>query len=137
MTTREVLIDKPISFCLNILRRLPLAHYVAHLIYEQHFARASGSQRLFRGVYATFEQARRAAPKTKPIRYDDTAFGYEKHHRSIMASDYPMIYWMSRILPESSSVVDFGGNVGITYTPTRSTLHTRPIFAGWSMTCPK
>ena len=115
LTSRELLIDKPISFCLDILRRLPLARYVAHLVYEQHFARASGCQRLFHGVYATFDEAKRAAPKTKPVRYDDAAFGYEKHHRSILPSDYPVIYWMSRILPQSSSVVDFGGNVGMAF----------------------
>jgi putative methyltransferase (TIGR04325 family) len=114
-TSREILIDKPISFLLNRLRRLPLAHYVAHLVYEQHFARASGCQRLFRGVYPTFEDAKKAAPRTKPVRYDDTAYCYEKYHRSILSSDYPVIYWMSRILPECSSVVDFGGNVGMAF----------------------
>ena len=115
LTSREVLIDKPISFCLGLLRKLPLAHYVAHLMYEQHFARASGCQRLFHGVYATFEEAKRAAPKTKPLRYDDTAYSYENNHRGVMASDYPVIYWMSRVLPESSSVVDFGGNIGMAF----------------------
>ena len=106
---------RPIVFLLNLVRGLPITRYVAHILYEQHFARASGCRRLFRGVYRTFDEARRAAPKTKPLRYDDTAYDYEKNHRSILASDYPVIFWMTRILPESSSVVDFGGNVGMAF----------------------
>jgi len=114
-TAREILIDKPIVLFLNTLRRLPLTHYVAHIIYEQHFARASGRRRLFRGVYRTFEEAKQAAPRTKPLRYDDTAYCYEENHRIILSSDYPVIFWLSRLLPECSSVVDFGGNVGMAF----------------------
>ncbi|SRR5579871_234532 len=114
-TVREIFIDEPVASSLNALRKLPLARYIAHVVYEQHFARASGCRRLFRGVYQTFAEAQRAAPHTKPVHYDDSAYCYERNHQTILASDYPVIYWLSRILPESSSIVDFGGNVGMAF----------------------
>lgn len=114
-TAREILVDQPIVFLLNTLRKLPLVRYILQVVYQQHFARATGTRRLFRGVYRSFEEAQEAAPKTKPLHYDDTGYGYEKNHRVILASDYPVIYWLSRALKDGSSVLDFGGSVGVAY----------------------
>ncbi len=112
-TARETLVDGPMVFFLNALRRVPLTRYVMHLAYEQHFARAPGSRRLFRGVYRTFEEARRDAPNTKPVHYDDSGYHYGEHHRVVQPSDYPVIFWLSRTFEQCTSLIDFGGNVGI------------------------
>ena len=114
-TIREILIDQPIVFLASTLRRMPVVRYMAQIVYDQHFARASGCRRLFRGVYRSFEEAIQAAPATKPVHYDDSGYRYQQDHRAILASDYPVILWLSRVLPESSSLVDFGGNVGMAY----------------------
>lgn len=114
-TARETLVDRPITFFLRVLNRLPLTRYVMRLAYEQHFARASGSRRLFRGVYRTFEEARRDAPRTKTVHYDDSGYRYGEHHRIVQSSDYPVMFWLSRAFEQCASLVDFGGNVGIAF----------------------
>lgn len=122
--------DLPITSLLAALKRLPVTRYVAHAAYERRFATASGCQRLFRGVYRSFEEARQAAPATKPLHYDDSAYGYGKNHRIILASDYPVILWLSKILPECSSVLDYGGNVGIAFYSYRKYI-TYPPYLRW------
>ena len=114
-SVREVLIDQPIVFLIDRLRRLPFIRHLRQSFEDQRFARASGCQRLFHGVYESFAQAAAAAPKTKPLHYDDQAFGYQQSHRSVLASDYPVIFWLGRLLASCSTLVDFGGNVGMAY----------------------
>jgi len=114
-SAREALVDRPIASFLKAMQRLPLTRYVMRLAYEQHFARASGTRRLFRGVYRTFEEAERDAPATKPVHYDDSGYQYGEQHRVVQSSDYPVIFWLSRAFEQCASLIDFGGNVGISF----------------------
>ena len=75
----------------------------------------------FRGVYNSFDEAILSAPKTKPIGYDDLdlALDYKSSLPDQIASyDYPVLFWLRKILDQNSSpptIFDFGGNVGTHY----------------------
>lgn len=80
--------------------------------YDRPFSNGRG---LFRGVYATFEEAARSAPDTKALGYDqpDAAAMYRDRLDRIYPSDYPMVFWLKTVMDEIRTVFDFGGHVGI------------------------
>ncbi|MDQ2899557.1 MAG: TIGR04325 family methyltransferase [Acidobacteriota bacterium] len=84
---------------------------------NRRFSRKSAWARMFRGVYGSFGEAIRAAPKNLPIGYDNTdaATFLIQDDWKVLPSDYPVMFWLARALPESMSVFDFGGYVGISY----------------------
>lgn len=84
--------------------------------YERRFAHAI-HENLFRGVYDSFDEAVRSAPSTKPIGYDQPgpAAMYEERLERVFPADYPVLFWLSRILPNCRKVFDFGGHVGVAY----------------------
>lgn len=81
----------------------------------------------FWGVFETFEQAKQAAPKTKPIGYDNEKLAQEYQQMleqnnwegsgwSVRSHDYPVLFWLRSIFEEGcTQIFDFGGNVGIHY----------------------
>src|ERR1700739_1426663 len=98
----------------RVLRRIlsfPGVGLVCRCVYRPYFARASGQRRLFQGVYPTFEAPQAAAPRSKPTNYDDSGCGYVANHNFINPSDYPVLYWLSQLIPPCSSLAAFGGNV--------------------------
>lgn len=113
---------------LNRILSFPGVGFVVRCIYRPFFARASGQRRLFLGLYPTFEAALAAAPSSKPTDYDDSGCGYVANHNFINPSDYPVLYWLSQVIPPCSSLADFGGNVGIAYYSFRKYLDIPPEF---------
>lgn len=99
------------------VKSIPLARTLLKALYHQHFATASGWQRMFYGVYSTFPEAIAAAPKTKGIGYDnpESAQMYSGNYRIINPSDYPVLFWLKNILPRTKLLFDLGGNVGISF----------------------
>jgi len=101
----------------RIVSRTALTKYLYLRYHERRFTSASGFDRRFRGVYADFASAAAAAPRTKPLGYDNEATAgllTEERHR-IHDSDFPILFWLSRLLREDSRVFDLGGNVGISF----------------------
>jgi putative methyltransferase (TIGR04325 family) len=101
----------------RIVASTQLTKYLYRRRYERRFLRASGRDRLFRGVYGDFTSARAAAPTSKPEGYDNEQTArllLEDRHR-INDSDFPILFWLSRLLREGSRVFDLGGNVGISF----------------------
>jgi putative methyltransferase (TIGR04325 family) len=74
---------------------------------------------LFRGVYASFDEALAACPPTKPAGYDNPAAAnmYEERRTRIYASDYPPMFWLHKLIVsgECERILDVGGHVGVTY----------------------
>lgn len=68
----------------------------------------------FMGVYESFEEAREAAPATKPLGYDDARSEdwYASKFREVLAEDYPVLFWLRTALLESRRVWEIGGHVG-------------------------
>jgi putative methyltransferase (TIGR04325 family) len=68
----------------------------------------------FRGVFESFADAERAAPKFKPVGYDAAgsehwwAFKLDR----ILDEDYPALFWLREALAESRSLLDVGGHIG-------------------------
>lgn len=71
----------------------------------------------FRGVYASFADAERAAPRIKPLGYDsaDSASWYLSKLNGVAQEDYPVLYWLRTAFDDSHSVFEIGGHVGVAY----------------------
>jgi putative methyltransferase (TIGR04325 family) len=110
-----ILSSKPSRQILERLRRAPLIREGLKSLYDVHFATAS--ERKFRGVYATFDEAAKMAPKTKPLGYNnpESATMFVENYRIINPCDYPVLFWLKDALDEASSLFDLGGNVGISF----------------------
>ena len=98
------------------LKTLPGILELRKLKYELAF-RTHKNVNYFRGVYKNFDEAKKKAPRTKPLGYDheDAAKMYRERCRQIFSTDYPVLYWMRRLQDRIRSVFDFGGHVGIHY----------------------
>lgn len=85
--------------------------------YDSLFESAPGYN-LFRGVYRTFEEATQAAPRSRPLGYDheEPANLYQERRKRIFPSDYPALFWLSKLFATGKCrVLDFGGHVGVSY----------------------
>ncbi|WP_020650843.1 TIGR04325 family methyltransferase [Solimonas variicoloris] len=97
-------------------------------VYAQRFNRCTAPVRLFRGLYPSFAAARRDIPPQRLEGYDHAeAAGRVAHDRfRVFASDYPVLLWLSRLLPDTRLLLDWGGNIGISYYAYRRFLQYPP-----------
>ena len=95
---------------------VPLIRKWHRFEYEQHFMRIAEWERLFSGVYPSFAAAEAAIPADRNNSYDNpesaTFLGYKT---SVRSSDYPVLFWLEKLLPQNPRVFDFGGYLGISY----------------------
>lgn len=73
---------------------------------------------LFRGVFNTFDEASLAAPSSRPLGYDNEAAAsmYLDRTKTIYATDYPMMFWLQKLLGQGCrSIFDLGGHIGVSY----------------------
>jgi putative methyltransferase (TIGR04325 family) len=82
--------------------------------FDLEFARRPQS---FRGVYCSFAEALAEAPVEKLAGYDheEIATIDEPNLDRLNSSDYPVLFWLSRLLPAARAVLDLGGNLGVAY----------------------
>jgi putative methyltransferase (TIGR04325 family) len=115
-----------IAHMLNIFRRAlrALRHWgkqalaIDALRLAAHRARfARGEEGGVSGIYPTLEDAARAIPPSKPVGYDNTGSAemYRDRLDRIYPADYPVLFWLSRVLPGAQVVFDFGGHVGLQF----------------------
>jgi putative methyltransferase (TIGR04325 family) len=85
--------------------------------YSRYFNGVAGHARLFRGIYPDFASAERDVPQGRFIGYDNepSAHRLVDDRSEIFPYDYPVMFWLSKIVPESRFVFDWGGNIGIKY----------------------
>lgn len=86
--------------------------------YERRFARETPAGNLYRGVFSSFADAAASAPPSRPLGYDheSAAQMYRGRTRRVYVSDYPVMFWMAKLLEGGSrSVFDLGGHIGIAY----------------------
>jgi putative methyltransferase (TIGR04325 family) len=97
--------------------RLPLAGFILERAYRRYFLRASGTKRLFCGIFPDFDAALRAIPKSRLCGYDNEASADRMMGEwlGVYPNDYPVLFWLERLLPVTQNVFDWGGNVGIKY----------------------
>ncbi len=104
------------EFVDKVERTVPLIRKWHRFEYEQHFMRVAEWERLFSGVYPSFAAANAAIPASRNNSYDNpesaTFLGFKS---SIRSSDYPVLFWLDKLLPQNPRVFDFGGYLGISY----------------------
>ena len=85
--------------------------------YGFYLARKGGRRRTFHGIYHDFVAATAATPSTASIGFDNdaTAWLLAKSRYRIFPHDYPVLFWLSRLLHQDTFLFDLGGNVGISY----------------------
>ena len=95
----------------------PLLRRVAEPVHRRRFL-AHRRGNAYWGVYATYEEALAAIPPGVTTGYDSAAAAdlYEDRLTRLEASDYPAMFWLSRLLARGMrSIVDLGGHVGVSY----------------------
>jgi|SRR6188768_199345 len=90
-----------------------LLSYVVDLEYNRRFERWPGS---YRGIFDSFAEARASAPNNK-LGFDHAELAnlYDSRIGKAFPSDYPVLFWLERVLPELRSVFDWGGHIGVSY----------------------
>lgn len=85
--------------------------------YSAHFRGAGGDARLFYGVYGDFAEACRHIPANRLVGYDNEPSAQRLAHErlQVFPFDYPVMFWLARVLPECRLLFDWGGHVGISY----------------------
>lgn len=97
----------------------PLLRPVLKRRYDSQFAENLVGQ-LYRGIFHSYEAARASSPR-ELVGYDQAAPAamYRDFMHRIESYDYPVLFWLQRVLSEPTSaphrVFDFGGHVGIKY----------------------
>lgn len=96
---------------------VPLLRQVLVAAYAHWFDQARGNVRLFRGVFADFAAARCAIPVHACEGCDNELSVLRVAHerRRVLPLDYPVMFWLSRLLPRCHLLFDWGGSVGISY----------------------
>lgn len=95
---------------------VPLLRKWHRFEYEQHFLRVGQWERMFSGVYSSFAEANAAIPATRNNSYDNPdSATFLGHKGSVRSSDYPVLFWLDRLLPTNPYLLDFGGYLGISY----------------------
>jgi putative methyltransferase (TIGR04325 family) len=96
------------------IRDLPLLRPVLEAVYRRRFFSSRGMGAWY-GDFTSFEEAVAAAPQDAPVGYDSegTATLYDDFFR-VDAKDFPVLFWLEKVLTRGARVFDFGGNVGHT-----------------------
>lgn len=83
----------------------------------------------YKGVYATMEQARAAAPASRQFGYDNAqAAGLYRRHIELRWGDHAVLFWLSQSIAPGSKVFDIGGNIGISFYAFEKYLSYPPNF---------
>jgi putative methyltransferase (TIGR04325 family) len=88
--------------------------YAREKYFQKQFAKSSPS---CRGIYKSFAQAALDAPSDKLSGYDHRVISefYKGRIDDLNPGDYPVLFWLSRLLPDAQLVFELGGSVGVGY----------------------
>jgi len=102
---------------IKVGERVPLLRSALNAAYGHYFNHAAGRARIFRGIYPDFAAAARDMPPQRLQGYDndESAAAAVEDRRRIFPCDYPVLFWLAKLLPDSNLLFDWGGNVGVTY----------------------
>ena len=101
----------------NETAELPGIRRLAKPLYRRMFSN-NREGNAYLGVYPTFQSAMDAAPRHLPTSYDHELAGqlYRDRLQRVTVSDYPIIYWLQRLIAAGHrNVFDLGGHIGVSY----------------------
>jgi putative methyltransferase (TIGR04325 family) len=98
------------------LKSLPVVRTLLARRYERYF-RSAVDCHLFCGVFDSFAAAEGFIRREHVSGYDQTgaASMYADELGELRHTDYPALFWLQQVLPETRHLVDFGGHVGLKY----------------------
>ncbi len=101
----------------DFANRVPILRQIRNHTYHKRFDTATGHVRLFREVYPDFQAASKDVPKFRLSSYDNepSAHRLADDRKRIFPFDYPIMFWLSKLLPDAKLLFDWGGHVGISY----------------------
>ena len=128
------MVDRPESTGSAATEELPLPEPVLGLIprAKAHLGRLLGRNANWRfsGAYDTYAQAIDAARPGQFAGFDNSAMAQNQYPNMsrIMMWDYPILYWLRRLLPGTNCIIDAGGHVGTKYEAFRDYLDLNSTF---------
>jgi putative methyltransferase (TIGR04325 family) len=95
----------------SLVSNLP---YVREKYLQREFLRTAPS---FRGLYRSFAEAQADSPPGKLAGYNHPAVAefYRKWVDQLNPGDYPVLFWLARLLPDTKFVFELGGSIGKGY----------------------
>ncbi|MGH9643444.1 MAG: methyltransferase, TIGR04325 family [Terriglobales bacterium] len=108
--------------------RLPPVRSILKRRYKNRFDRAAGTLRLFHGIYPDFASALRDVPAGRLEGHDNapSVLRLADGRLRIYPFDYPVMFWLQKLLPDCRLLFDLGGGVGISYFGYRKYLQCPP-----------
>lgn len=97
--------------------KLPLLMPLARHLYHGYFERQRKGNH-YLGVHASYAEALAAVPAglRKGFDHADAAGQYRNRARNLWIGDYPVLYWLQRLLDGGCRrVFDLGGHIGVAY----------------------
>ncbi len=118
--------DSVRTFVETIEERFPPLRTWHRFEYSNHFFREGSNQTMFHGVFSSFQDARRAVPGGIPSssNHPNAAGRFQGERGHVWPSDYPVMFWLSRLLGDRGTLFDLGGNIGLSYFAFRRFLGT-------------
>jgi putative methyltransferase (TIGR04325 family) len=99
--------------------RVPLLRALQEASYSRRFlAHTAVTHHIYRGVFASFQEAQASIPPTRAAGYDNTESAdlYRERTRRVFINDYPMMFWLERFTSQGArNIFDVGGHIGIAY----------------------
>lgn len=97
--------------------QIPRVRAALNRRYKREFDVASGQVRIFHGIYPDFSAALRDIPAGRLEGHDSEAAAQRlaDARLRIFPSDYPIMFWLQKLLPACQLLFDLGGGVGISY----------------------
>jgi len=97
--------------------RIPRIRAALNRSYKRDFDVASGNVRIFHGIYPDFPAALRDIPAGRLEGHDSEAAALRlaDARLRIYPFDYPVMFWLQKLLPPCRLLFDLGGGVGISY----------------------
>jgi putative methyltransferase (TIGR04325 family) len=88
--------------------------YAREKYFQKEFSKRSPS---CKGLYKSFADAAADAPGDKLRGYDHRVISefYRTRIDELNSSDYPVLFWLTRLLPHARVVFELGGSVGVGY----------------------
>jgi putative methyltransferase (TIGR04325 family) len=106
--------------------RVPALRAALNRSYKREFDATRGSARIFYGIYGSFAEAVRDIPPGSPEGHDSEAVALRLVGRpQVRSSDYPILFWLQKLLPDCRLLFDLGGGLGISYLAFRGLLEFR------------